>query len=198
MDMKRKTLMLGAFLLIAFGALRLYGAYEGERDNAIKRAMIAEQRSSDLNEEATKLRHQSDCNRLWMTYETAELNSEFADLRGTAAVRPTEPPCTGHVENLDEAFGLISQNFEASSAATDAATYTKFERRYSQSARYQTRYLCMRLWAFLIGAGPRVKPAEMVREIENSESLRECVKRAGTDSLRKTCQDLFGQPSPAL
>jgi hypothetical protein len=169
--MKRRTLIYSLILILAFAVLRLYGAYRRERDDALEKATIAEQKSKDLNEEASRMQHQSDCNLLWIKYENARLEQHIAELEGRVAPYPVEPSCTGHAENLDEILSSSSRQLQVLSAAYDANTYAQFERRYAANRKYQTRYLAMRLWAFLLGTELKIQPAEMTREIENPKSL---------------------------
>ncbi len=193
--MKRKLAIAGSVLVLAFVALRVYGAYQQERDNALQQAAIAEQKAKELNEESDRLKQQSECNLLWLKYENAKLEREIAELRGRVAPRPVEPPCSGHAVRMDESLAMFSRQLQVLSAALQATDYARYARDYAASRKYQTRYLLIRLWAFLTGTEVRTKPAEMVGKIETAALHDNCMKRAKDDSQRKSCNEEFGQPA---
>ena len=180
-------------LIAAFIALRVYGAYQREQDDALEQAAVAEQKAKELNEESDRLKRQSDCNLLWMKYENARLEKRIADLRGTVGRTPVEPACTGYAQRMDEALEFSSKQLQISFAALEASEFARYERAYAGSRKYQTRYLASRLWAFLTGTNPKMKPAEMVAQTERAAELDSCTKRAKNDSDRKTCEDMFGK-----
>lgn len=154
---------------------------------------MAEQKAKELNEESDRLKRQSDCNLLWMKYENARLEKQIADLRGTVGRTPVEPACTGYAQRMDEALEFSSKQLQVSFAALEASEFARYERVYAGSRKYQTRYLASRLWAFLTGTNPKMKPAEMVAQTERAAELDSCTKRAKNDSDRKTCEDMFGK-----
>ncbi len=192
--MKTKKIIMSvlAVLVLAFIALRVYGAYQREQDDALEQAAMADQKAKELNEESDRLKRRSDCNLLWMKYKNAMLEKQIADLRGTTAPTPVEPACTGYAERMDEALDSASRQMQVSFAALEASEFARYERVYAGSRKYQTRYLMSRLWAFLTGTNPKLKPVEMVAQIEKAAELGGCIKRAKNDSDRKTCGDLFG------
>ena len=171
--MKARKAIIGvaAILIAAFVALRVYGAYQREQDDALERAAIAEQKAKELNEESGRLKRQSDCNLLWIKYDNAVLDKRITELQGGFALTPVEPACIGHAERMDEVLDSSSRQSQVSFAALDASEYARYERLYASSRKYQTRYLTMRLWAFLTGTNPKVKPAEMVAQIVKAANL---------------------------
>jgi hypothetical protein len=193
--MKAKKTVVGAVavLALAFIGLRVYGAYQREQDEAVEQATMAERRAKELNEESDRLKRQSDCNLLWLKYRNATLDKQIAELKGVFAPTPVEPACTGYAQRADEALDSISRQMQFSFAALDASEFARYERVYAGSRKYQTRYLVSRLWAFLTGANPRMKPAEMVARFEKAAQLGGCMKAAKNDSDRKTCGSLFGK-----
>jgi hypothetical protein len=187
------TIGVVAILVVAFIALRVYGAYQREQDDALEQAAMAEQKAKELNEESVRLKRQSDCNLLWIKYENAVLDKRIAELRGTFAPTPVEPACTGHAERMDEVLDFSSKQMQVTFAALDASEFARYERVYAGSRKYQTRYLLSRLWAFLTGTNPKMKPAEMVAKFEKAAQLDTCMKTVKNDSDRKNCEDLFGK-----
>lgn len=178
-----------------FVALRVYGAYQQERNNALKRAVIAEQKEAELNAELEHQKQRSDCNLRWTKYETARLDKRIADMRGTRAPVPIEPSCTGYAMRLDSVLADAGRTFQLIESASAAGIYAKYERVYADSRMYQTRYLFIRFWAFLTGTEPQVKQAEMVRKIERAKSLETCKQKAQDDLKRKACETMFGEES---
>jgi hypothetical protein len=197
--MKAKKLIVGVvvILVLTFLALRVYGAYQREQDDALEQAAMADQKAKELNEESERLKQQSDCNLLWSKYENALLDKRIAELRGTFAPTPVEPACTGYAQRMDQALESASRQLQISFSAIDASEFARYERIYAGSRKYQTRYLRSRLWAFLTGTNPKMKPAEMVAKDEKAAELDGCMKGAKSDSDRKTCNDLFGKGEKA-
>jgi hypothetical protein len=186
-----------AIFVLAFLALRVYGAYQREQDDALEQAAMADQKARELNEESERLKRQSDCNLLWSKYENAVLEKRIAELRGTFAPTPVEPTCTGYSQKMDQALDSASRQLQISFAAIDASEFARYERIYAGSRKYQTRYLVSRLWGFLTGTNSKLKPVEMVAKDEKAAELDGCMKRAKSDSDRKTCNDLFGKGEKA-
>jgi hypothetical protein len=179
--------------VLAFIALRIYGAYQQERDDALEQAAIADQKTKELDLESNRLKQQADCNLLWSTYENARLEKRIAELRGSFARTPVEPSCTGYAPRLDAALDLTTKQMQMTFAVLEASEYARYERDYAASREYQTRYLLIRLWAFLTGTNPKMKQAEMVAKIERSAQLDACTKRAKSDTDRKSCESMFGK-----
>ncbi len=185
---RKRPLIIVSILVLVWVVLRVYGAYQRERDDALEQAGIGEQRAQELSEESEKLQQRSDCNHLWQQYEIRKLDKRIAELRGTRAPTPVEPPCTGYAVRMDESLEMISRQMSVSMAVLDAREYAKCERIYASSRNYQTRYLFIRFWGFLTGAEPKMKPVEMVRKIERAAMLDGCIKQAKDDSQRKVCE----------
>jgi hypothetical protein len=68
--MKRKliiSVIIGVLVLI-FGGLRVYGAYQAEQDAALSRAAEAGKQADQLQEQAARIDRQSKCNLQWQQY----------------------------------------------------------------------------------------------------------------------------------
>jgi len=117
----------------------------------------------------------------------------MADMIGNYAPHPVEPGCTGYAARLDEAFELISQDFNLSMAAISAREEARCERLYASSRKYQTRYLAFRLWGFLAGTTVKLKQAQMARNLEKATLLSDCLRKARDDAPRKQCQQWYGE-----
>lgn len=187
------SLIVASILVLAFIALRIYGAYEQERDDALEQAAAAEQKAKELDRESNRLKQQSDCNLLWSKYENSRLEKRIAELRGSVARTPIEPSCTGYAPRLDAALDLTTKQMQVSFAVLEANEYARYERDYAASRQYQTRYLLIRLWASLTGTNPKMKQAEMVAKIERAAQLNACMTRAKNDADRKNCESMFGK-----
>lgn len=181
-----------SILILAFLALRVYGAYQQERDDALEQAATGDQKAKELELESNRLKAQSDCNLLWTKYENARLEKQIAQLRGTFAPTPVEPSCTGYAARLDSALDLNMRQMQVTFAQLEAAEYARYERDYAASRKFQTRYLLIRIWASLTGTKPKVKQAEMAAQLEKAEMLESCRTKAKNDSDRKDCEKMFG------
>jgi hypothetical protein len=181
--MKRKfTISLVAGLLvIIFGGLRVYGAYQTEHDAALSRAAEAGKEADKLQEQADRIDRQSKCNQQWQQYKIARLRQQNAELRGQYAPTPHEPFCGGYEAKLDESFDLIMKGADASFGAIAAREYVRLEKAYAADRRLQTRYLGIRLWAFLTGTEPKVKPAELVEAKEHAINVARCLENTKKD-----------------
>lgn len=180
-----------AVLVLAFVGLRVYGAYQRERDDALERAEAADQMAKEFGQEYRNLKLQSDCNLLWTKYESAVLEKRIAELRGSLARAPVEPVCTGHAERMDEVLNLASRQLQLLSNESGASNFAHCERVYARSRKYQTHFLLIRVWAFLTGTNPKTNPAKMVAKDEATAELEGCIKRAKNDSDLRTCNDQF-------
>ena len=178
---RRLTTVVAFTVLLAFIALRIYGAYHRERVDALARAAAAEQQGRRLDEQAKQAKQQMNCNGLWTEYQIAVLKGKIVD----------EPPCSGHAPRPDEIVGLGSSALEALEAAHNAWDSAKWERAYASSRKYQTRYLALRVWGFITGTPPSVNPAELVR----SAALSECTQNAKDDAGRKECEEFLESPA---
>lgn len=191
---KRKTTVLTiSVLVLTLLGLRVYGAYQKERDDALDRASIADQKAKDLNEKSEKLKRQSDCNSLWIKYENARLEKRIAELEGRIARVAIEPSCSGHATRLDELSEGFSRQMQLIFGALEASEYAKYERLYASNRQYQTRYLLRRVWGFMTGNEPKLKQAEMVLEIEKRTQLEKCLRAAKDDTQRKNCNSAIGK-----
>jgi len=53
---KKSFVIVGFILVLAFVGLRVYGAYERERETALQRAAIADEKAHELNAESERLK----------------------------------------------------------------------------------------------------------------------------------------------
>jgi hypothetical protein len=111
-----------ALVVAIFGALRLYGAYQTEKEAALTRAADAAKKADRLEAEGRRLERQSECNGLWQEYETALLKKRLAELRGQFVAAPAEPSCTGYAPKLDVAMEQILKAAELTMEAASVRT----------------------------------------------------------------------------
>jgi hypothetical protein len=93
-------------------------------------------------------------------------------------------------------MALIFKAAEAGLEEIVAKDYAKYERNYAANRSLQTRYIGLRLWAFLTGTEIKQKQAEMERDEEYAANLAKCVARAKQDSdskLEATCKDTYSK-----
>ena len=196
--MKRNLMLVRSFVLVLviFGGLRVYGSYQTEKDAALTRAADADTKADWLEAEGEQVKRQNECNGLWEKHETALLEKRLAELRGQFAASPAEPSCTGYAPKLDEALDRIFKAAELSMKAISVREYARCERNYAANRRLQTRYLSLRLWAFMTGTELRKRQAEMEQDQENAANLASCLARAKSvrdTSLESTCRGMFGK-----
>lgn len=181
-------------LVVIFVGLRVYGAYHSERENALTRAADADKQADALELEGKRLDAQNKCNDQWQKYEIAKTEKRIAELKGQIARSPVEPSCTGYAPRIDEALKQVFKAGEANLEAASIRGYAKFERNYAVNRNLQTRYLGLRLWAFLTGTELKPKQAEMERDQEYAASLASCLTNAKKDiKLESECNEIFGK-----
>ena len=183
-----------AVLVLIFAGLRLYGAYHSERENALARATDTEEHADALEAEGKRLDAQNKCNDQWQSYKSALLEKQLAELRGRVGKTPVEPLCTGYAPRLDEALNLLAKAGDVHLEAISTRAYAKYERKYAANRKLQTRYLGLRVWAFLTGTEVKQRQAEMDMNQENAGSLATCLARANKDTkLEATCIEVYGK-----
>jgi hypothetical protein len=176
-------------LFLLFG-LRLYGAYQNERDGAIARADAADRQAATINAEVSRLQSRADCNLLWMKYQNAQLEKRIAELRGSFAPTPIEPQCSGYATSSTD---LLMQGLNESMQALSLTSLAMYERKYAGNRKYQTEYIGLRLWGFLTGTEPKMKQAEFALDQENAANLRSCLASAKSDDKKADgCRKTFG------
>jgi hypothetical protein len=181
--MKRKfTISLVAgVLLIIFGGLRLYGAYQTEHDAALSRAAEGAKEADELQEQADRIDRQTKCNQQWQQYKIARLKQQNAELRGQYVPTPDEPFCSGYEAKFDESLDLIIKGADSSFGAISAREYVRLEKAYAADRSLQTRHLGIRLWAFLTGTKPKFKPVELVKAKEHTINVARCLENTKKD-----------------
>lgn len=164
--MKRTIAATVVVIVLALAALRVYGAYKREQDAALARATKNEEQATQFESEEKRLQNQSDCNMLWMKYENALTEKRIAELEGRIGMTPIEPYCTGYAPRMDRALDDIQRTYNVTMAAITAREMAKLERTYAASPKLQTRYLRLRVWAFLTGTEVKQQQAQLVAEQE--------------------------------
>jgi hypothetical protein len=176
--MKRKSTIwsLVGLVVIIFTALRLYGAYQTEHDTALSRAAEGAKEADELQEQADRIDRQTKCNQRWQEYKIAQLKQQNAELRGQYAPTPNEPLCSGYEAKLDESMDLIMKGATSSFGAISAREYVRLEKAYAADRSLQTRYFGMRLWGFVTGTNPKLKPVDLIKAKEHTIDVARCVE----------------------
>jgi hypothetical protein len=120
--MKRTIAATVAVIVLALAGLRTYGAYQHEQDAALARATKDEAQATQLEK---RLQNQSDCNLLWMKYESALTEKRIAELEGRIGSTPIEPYCTGYAPRMDRAMDDIQRTYNVTMAAITARKMAK-------------------------------------------------------------------------
>jgi hypothetical protein len=192
----KRTFVVVLVLAVVFGGLRVYGAYQHEQQAALDRATKAEARMSLLQDEADRLENQQKCNSLWLEYELAVSKKRLAESEGRFVSTPAEPYCTGYSPRLDQAMNDSMQILDKRLESIAMQSYVKYEKNYATNRPLQTKYLGLRLWAFLTGTEIKQTPAEMEKVQENAANLSLCVKQAqvkGDHKLEASCKEWYGK-----
>lgn len=181
--MKRKFTIwfVAGVLVIIFAALRLYGAYQTEHDTALSHAAEGTKEADELQEQADRIDRQTKCNQQWQEYKIAQLKQQNAELRSQHVPTPNEPLCSGYEAKLDESMDLIMKGANSSFGAISAREYVRLEKAYAADRSLQTRYLGMRLWAFVTGTNPKLKPVDLVKAKEHTINVARCVENTKKD-----------------
>lgn len=98
-------------LSVMLGGLRIYGAFQSEKNGALARAVEADNQAAVLQAENERLERQHNCNLQWMKYENARLDKRIAELQGRIGRTPSEPMCTGYATRLDSSLDLLTRQF---------------------------------------------------------------------------------------
>lgn len=169
--MKRIALLLVLVTMVGLVALRVFGAYQSERDSAIARAEVAEQVAARLAKEREREDRQMDCNNQWVKYKTKQLQKQIAEYEGRTVRTPVEPECSGYAPTLGDVMEQTSRSLELINQEYAAKTYAQLERHYATNRKLQTRYLGRRLWAFLTGTElEKLGQAKLERDQEATET----------------------------
>jgi len=89
---------------------------------------------------------------------------------------------------------LEERTGDAHLEAISTRAYAKYEGDYAANRKLQTRYLGLRLWAFLTGTELQQKPAQMEMDQENAANLASCLDKAKKGIGKEaTCNEVFGK-----
>lgn len=157
-------------LALAFGLLRIHGAYQNEQKAALLRAaqMSAETdyRQRLAEEDHAKLK----CSQAWAEYNLAEQDArlilirrgEIAYLDAERKLLSIKPLCDGYHLSLDESMHVITDHLENEDAADRLRRVAAAERRYAIDQKLQTRHILHKAWATLAGATAEA-PADWIK-----------------------------------
>jgi hypothetical protein len=76
---------------------------------------------------------------------------------------------------------LIIKEANSSFGAISAREYVRLEKAYAGDRSLQTRYLGIRLWAFVTGTSPKFKPVDLVKAKERTTNVARCVEKTKKD-----------------
>jgi hypothetical protein len=193
MRVKSVVILLVVVLVLGFGLLRIYGAYQNEQRKALFRATQAEesaaleQRRSD--EDAAEL----DCSDAWHKYRMAKLDAEYTRIKiGELAYEKAElellrlkPICDSDL-SFDASTRVIMNRLEHDEAVLFLKARATAEKQYASDRKLQTRCIWHRAWAKVTGVAPETDD-EWVRFLAQNcgGALGELVagkKESGPDS----------------
>ncbi len=156
--MKRILIMLFVLLVIAFSGLRIYGAYQSEKQDALRRAEQAQQASKVEQAKADDGEAEIKCSLAWGNYHLAEQKAELARItRGNSAYYREElkaldlKPFCDYDLSLSASTAIIISNLGHSNNALHAKWYAEAETNYAASRKLQTKHLLRKTWMFLTG-----------------------------------------------
>jgi len=156
--MKRVLIMLCVLLVLTFLGLRVYGAYQTEKQDALRRAGQARQASRVEQAEADDGEAEIKCSLAWGNYHLAEQKAETARITGgnlayyreELKALPLRPFC-----NYDLSFSaftaLIISNLGHSGNALHLKMYAEAETNYATSRKLQSKHLLHKAWMFITG-----------------------------------------------
>jgi hypothetical protein len=76
---------------------------------------------------------------------------------------------------------LILKGANSSFGSISAREYVRLETAYSADRSLQTRYLGIRLWAFVTGTNPKLKPVDLVKAKEHTINVERCLGNTKKD-----------------
>jgi len=156
--MKRIPIMLFVLLVLAFSGLRIYGAYQTEKRDALRRAEQAQQASKAEQAEASDGEAQIKCSLAWGNYHLAEQKAELARITGgnlayyreELKALPLKPFCDYDL-SFSASTALIISNLEHSNKALHLKWYAEAETNYAARRKPQSKHLLHKTWMFLTG-----------------------------------------------
>jgi hypothetical protein len=156
--MKRVLIILFVLLVLVFSGLRIYGAYQTEKHDALRRAEQAQQASKVEQAEADDGEAQIKCSLAWGNYHLAEQKAELARMTGgnLAYYREelkalTLKPFCDH-DLSDSAFtAVLVSNLGHSDKALHLKWYAEAETNYAARRKLQSKHLLHKTWMFLTG-----------------------------------------------
>jgi hypothetical protein len=156
--MKSVLIMVFVMGVLAFSRLRTYGAYQTEKQDALRRAEQAQRASKAEQAEADNGEAEINCSLAWGKYHLAERNAELARMtRGDLAyyreelkALPLKPFCDYDLSHSASTAILIS-NLGHSGNALRLKMYGQAETNYAASRKLQSKHLLRKTWRFLIG-----------------------------------------------
>jgi hypothetical protein len=156
--MKRVLIILFVLIVLAFSGLRIYGAYQTEKQDALRRAEQAQKTSKAEQAEADNGEAEINCSLAWGNYHLAEQKAELARMTGGDSAYYREqlralalkPFCDYDLSH--SAFdALLVRNLGHSGNAIHLKMYAEAEGKYAASRKLQSKHLLRKTWAFLTG-----------------------------------------------
>jgi hypothetical protein len=164
-------------IVALFLGIRIYGAFQTEKDAAIARADKADQEAQALDAKSKEDSQRVDCSNQWLEYKNKLLEKQIAELRGGFGRTPVEPSCEGYAMSLTQGMDVGMEGMQALLAASDARQYASYEREYSTNRKLQARFLGIRAWAFL--KGTELKPLQQATmQMDEDAKVRKPIQTA--------------------
>lgn len=156
--MKRILITLLALLVLAFSGLRIFGTYQTEKQDALRRAEQAQQASKAEQAEADEDEVQIKCSLAWGNYHLAEQKAELARITGGNLAYYREalkafalkPFCDYDLSQSAFTAVLVS-NLGHSDKALHLKQYVEAETNYAARRKLQSKHLLHKTWMFLTG-----------------------------------------------
>ncbi|HSS96516.1 MAG TPA: hypothetical protein VLK33_05795 [Terriglobales bacterium] len=156
--MKRSLIALSVLLILTFAGLRIYGAFQTERQDALHRAEQARRTSKLEQDEADAGEAKINCSQSWGNYHLAEQNAELARLtKGDLAYYKekqralTLKPSCDYDLSLSTSTSIIMSNLEHSNNALQLKWYAEAETNYAANRKVQGKHLIHKARLFLTG-----------------------------------------------
>jgi hypothetical protein len=160
--MRTRTKVLTGFvaLVIVFGLLRIYGAYQNERKTALFIAAQASEAGRAAEQEVAEDKAHSACVKAWLQYDNEEAKAnlvritagESAYAKEEARIFGDKPLCSRPDTSFDGAFRDLDSSLGHIDTQYGNFYVAALENRYASDRVLQTRHVLHQAWAKVIGA----------------------------------------------
>jgi hypothetical protein len=161
----KKGLIVGGVVVVGFGLLRVYGAYQNEQRTALVAVSQLREAGKAIKAERAEDDAREACRHAWLKYQGKEADARYIRItKGEAAYLREELRISGDKPLCLEPNTSVSGILEGTEVSLDLNEKEfnywyglLLEQRYASDRKLQTRHILHRVWGTLIGAAPETQ-----------------------------------------